>query len=212
MNNKEKGFQGLMDAEEEEKINVIEFIKSMDQIKIADLEKLPLSELKQIKNETKKEMNGPRKFLQRKSREESPSNNSTQSEDPNSTVWRKHSAEVKTSLRKMAFKNHRQETFHSLAMCSDNGGDNMCMETANSSSAASLNEDFMRMPYVEAGRVSTNGRSLDSAPSPPNPTQTKSVNNGNRRVLHTIEQPDGSTIAFCTEIETQTTKTDEKQK
>ncbi|CAD5232529.1 unnamed protein product [Bursaphelenchus xylophilus] len=200
-------FQGMLEAEEEEKMNVIEFIKSMDQLKLdagKELEKMPLSELRALKNE--KEMNGPRRLLQRRSREQSPSKSD---EAANSTVWRKNSAEVKTSLRKMAFKNNRQETFHSLAMCSDNV--EMCMDTANSSSAASLNEDIMRMPFVEAGRVSQSGRSSDSAPSPPN-TASKAKDPSKRRVLHTIEQPDGSTVAFCTEIAESAKKAQEKKK
>uniref|UniRef100_A0A914C0P2 Uncharacterized protein n=1 Tax=Acrobeloides nanus TaxID=290746 RepID=A0A914C0P2_9BILA len=112
-------------------------------------------------------------------------------------------------LRKMAYNNRRQETFHSLQMHVDRqpvapsslSGGNSPVPIVESH-----HEDLLTMPSIESLRVSeTNGgRVYQKVQSDPSLLSKKSsikseVKLKKKRTLHTIEQPDGSIMGYCTE-------------
>uniref|UniRef100_A0A914QJG2 Uncharacterized protein n=1 Tax=Panagrolaimus davidi TaxID=227884 RepID=A0A914QJG2_9BILA len=118
-----------------------------------------------------------------------------------------------------AYKGRRQETFHSLEAYVAKNDD-----TADSEEVSSVSEDVLKMPAIEALRVSSpsnaafggnprkNYQKINSDPSLVS-TSRKSASvtreaTGSRNssatkksnlVLHTIDQPDGSVIGILAE-------------
>ncbi|KAH7722445.1 hypothetical protein AAVH_10113 [Aphelenchoides avenae] len=128
------------------------------------------------------------------------------------------------SFRMKAFKNQRQTTFHSLDMHTDRSGEAQIAQSSlcqsNSSGLVDHGDDILRMPCIESMRISerpaaaVNGKTYQKVNSESAMHALKkkiqSVSNGGsktdltaqpttKRVLHTVRQPDGSVVGFCTE-------------
>ncbi|KAI6189912.1 hypothetical protein M3Y97_00059700 [Aphelenchoides bicaudatus] len=194
------------------KMNLFEFIESVEKLNVNDIEMERMiaeqeaaQELAELAAQSSTNQGKDSKlscglrFLTKKSKD--PLSGEQLSEEKNE---RKFSAEhkLKPSLRMKAFKN-RQDTFHSLASCCEPPP-----ETGSvNSSSASLTEDLMRMPYVEglSSQVTQMKQKIyskvHSEPLLPNNAAAakEEPKNRKRRVLHTIVQPDGSVVGFCTE-------------
>ncbi|KAE9556714.1 hypothetical protein FO519_000120 [Halicephalobus sp. NKZ332] len=132
---------------------------------------------------------------------------------------------MKPALRMKAYKGRRQDTFHSLEAYAVNED-----SLTSSDDMTSASEDVLKMPAIEALRVSSPSvtkpghqkiyHKINSDPSlVANRTKTTSSNSSTRensgnsksgcsvkRVLHTVEQPDGSVMGYCTEHPTDETQ------
>uniref|UniRef100_A0AC34QMC2 Uncharacterized protein n=1 Tax=Panagrolaimus sp. JU765 TaxID=591449 RepID=A0AC34QMC2_9BILA len=97
-----------------------------------------------------------------------------------------------------AFKNRRQQTFHSLEAYNV---DEKSLTTDN------VSEDVLKMPAIESLKLSSPKTALKNPKknyqkihSDPSLVANRSNSTSNvKRILHTIDQPDGSVIGYCTE-------------
>ncbi|KAI6199783.1 hypothetical protein M3Y96_00663600 [Aphelenchoides besseyi] len=184
------------DSTDEVKETLIEFIQSMDKMKLEAIEAERRRVVEEFEESESKEST-PKiggcaafRFLNRKNRD---SASPSESESPNNE--RKISAEssrIKPSLRMKAFKNNRQSASAS---------------EMNSTSAASLTEDFLRMPFVEGmtSQVSQSKQKVynkvHSEPLLPNGSGKRNEEPKKRQLrLHMVELPNnGGTVGYCTE-------------
>ncbi|KAI6224525.1 hypothetical protein M3Y99_01387900 [Aphelenchoides fujianensis] len=186
----------------DDQVDYIEFIKSMDRLKFDEIEAERKRVLEETEETQQKEANKSGgscvafRFLSRKNRDPN------EPEAPNERKTSADSTRVKPAIRMKAFKNNRQDTFHSLAMCAEPNAEPS--PNVTSSSAASLTEDIMRMPYVE-------GERNPSAPQPKQkiyskvhsepllPNTTKRTDSKKQLRLHTVQLPNGGVVGYCTE-------------
>ncbi|TKR60186.1 hypothetical protein L596_027474 [Steinernema carpocapsae] len=176
----------------DEQVGFFEFIRTSDKITESDLEtsKKTSPAAKKLKEGQKKTSTGSI------GSKEPPSERKMSGESITSSLI------PKAALRMKAFKNCHKATFHSLD-CPDSE----LNASSSSESTQSISSDLLQMPNFETLQLSVSkkthsdptlrkgsfvSRISKSAPSNSNKPITQ-------RVLHTIEQKDGSVIGFCTE-------------
>ncbi|KAI6233285.1 hypothetical protein M3Y99_00931300 [Aphelenchoides fujianensis] len=191
----------------DDQVDYIEFIKSMDRLKFDEIEAERKRVLEETEETQQKEVNKSGgssvafRFLSRKNRDPN------EPEAPNERKTSADSTRVKPAIRMKAFKNNRQDTFHSLAMCAEPNAEPS--PNVTSSSAASLTEDILRMPYVEGERNASAPQpkqkiysKVHSEPLLPN---TKRTDSKKQLRLHTVQLPNGGVVGYCTEETEDTT-------